>query len=371
MEQIHFDRQSALFERLPESVESVILTPSTSLQYLTDLAMIQSDRPVVVILSRDESPAIVLPKPGVGLIEELWPAEVSIYPYRDSVDPIAATRTAVSQIVDDQGPLGTVAIEFHSARLLNEDIFDEFVGWQNITNLDPYISALRAKKDDDEVEKLRRASAIIDDVLEDVIDEIEAGMTEAEAETVIYSQIMDSDADDVGSVFVASGPRSASPWAQTSERTLSRGDPVMMDVGAVCGGYYSDITRTYSLGEPQNDKWVKMYDVVHDAVRAAIDAIEPGAPVGRVDEAARSVVESAGYGDEFPHRLGHGLGLSIHEKPHVVGDNDSHLREGNAFAIEPGIYVDGLGGVRIEDNVVVTATSPDVLSTSDRELRII
>jgi len=371
MEQTHFDRQSALFERLPESIESVILTPSTSLQYLTDLAMIQSDRPVVVILSRDESPAIVLPKPGVGLIEELWPAEVSIYPYRDSVDPIAATRTAVSQIVNDRGPLGTAAIEFHSARLLNEHIFDEFVDWSNITNLDPYISELRATKDGGEIERLRRASAIIDDMLEDVIDEIEAGMTEPTVQKLIYRHIMESEADDVGSVFVASGSRSASPWAQTSKRTLSRGDPVMMDVGAVYDGYYSDITRTYSLGEPQDGEWVKIYDVVRDAVRAALDAIEPETSAGEVDDAARSVIEAAGYGDAFPHRLGHGLGLSIHEKPHVVGDSDSPLRESNAFAIEPGIYIDGLGGVRIEDNVVVTSTGPDVLSTSDRELRII
>jgi Xaa-Pro aminopeptidase len=371
MDRTYRERQAALFEALPDSIETVMLTPSTSLQYLTGLAMRPSDRPVVTILSRQHRPAVVLARPGRQLVEDQLGTDVEVHPYTDSVTPARACRDAVAEVLEDRGPLGAVAVEYWSTRLVGTDFVEGLVDWDDVERLDPYISEIRARKDDDELDNLRRACETIDAVLESVVQRIEAGMTEAEIERMIRREILESDADGVGTLFVVSGARTASPWAQTSDRTVRRGEPIMMDVGTVYQGYYSDVTRTYSLGEPDDDEWTEIYGIVQEAARDARTAVEAGVPAREIDGAARTVIEAAGYGDQFPHRLGHGLGLGVHERPVIVDDNDAPLAAGNVFALEPGIYLDGIGGVRIEDNVAVTETGVEVLSTADRSLRVI
>jgi Xaa-Pro dipeptidase len=277
----------------------------------------------------------------------------------------------VSDVLAERKTSGPVAVEYWAARLLNVDMLEGLVDWETVERLDPYISELRAHKDEEEIGKLRRASETIDAVLERVVERIEAGMTEAEIERMIHREILESEADGIGTLFVTSGPRTASPWAQTSDRTIAEGEPIMMDVGTVYQGYYSDVTRTYALGEPAENDWVEIYKIVQEAARASRTAVKPGVPAREIDRAARSVIEEAGYGEHFPHRLGHGLGLGVHENPAIVDDNDAPLAEGNTFALEPGIYIDGVGGVRIEDNVAVTASGREVLSSAPRDLKII
>jgi len=371
MEDIHLDRQSSLFDNLPTSIGTVVLSPGTSLKYLTGLSMGPSDRPFVMLLSREHKPTVILPRPGEKLVRDRLGDDIVVDPYQDSADPVKTCRQKVSSVAKERGSLGPCAFEYHSSRLLCLDIFEGSVTWDDMEPLDPYTPEMRARKDETEIEKLRQASETIDAVLEDVTDQIEPGMTESEVEKLIHRYILDSEADGIGTLFAISGPRTASPWAQTSDRKLVEGEPLMLDVGTVYEGYYSDITRTYSLGEPNEQEWVEIYEIVQSAAREARNAAGEGVSVRDVAHAARSVIKDAGYGEYYPHRLGHGIGLGVHEKPIMVDDNEAQISEGNVFALEPGIYVDGLGGVRIEDNIAVTSTGTDVLSTTPRELEII
>jgi len=371
MEDIHLDRQSSLFDNLPTSIGTVVLSPGTSLKYLTGLSMGPSDRPFVMLLSREHKPTVILPRPGEKLVRDRLGDDIVVDPYQDSADPVKTCRQKVSSVAKERGSLGPCAFEYHSSRLLCLDIFEGSVTWDDMEPLDPYTPEMRARKDETEIEKLRQASETIDAVLEDVTDQIEPGMTESEVEKLIHRYILDSEADGIGTLFAISGPRTASPWAQTSDRKLVEGEPLMLDVGTVYEGYYSDITRTYSLGEPNEQEWVEIYEIVQSAAREARNAAGEGVSVRDVAHAARSVIKDAGYDEYYPHRLGHGIGLGVHEKPIMVDDNEAQISEGNVFALEPGIYVDGLGGVRIEDNIAVTSTGTDVLSTTPRELEII
>ncbi len=167
--------------------------------------------------------------------------------------------------------------------------------------------------------------------------------------------------------IVASGPNSANPHHTTSERRLQFGDLVVLDGGATVGGYVSDITRTVALGEPGPDAR-RMYDVVLAANQAGIVAIQPGASGAEVDAAARQVIEAAGYGQYFLHRTGHGIGIEIHEPPYLYAASTTPLPVGSTFTVEPGVYIAGLGGVRIEDDVVLTELGAECLTTCERDL---
>jgi Xaa-Pro dipeptidase len=172
------------------------------------------------------------------------------------------------------------------------------------------------------------------------------------------------------STIIASGPHAANPHHSNSERTFQPGDLIVMDGGALCEGYASDITRTIALGEP-SPELRRVYDLVLAANVAGRAACRPGASGAAIDQAARAVIEAGGYGPHFLHRTGHGLGLEIHEPPYIVAGSNDPLEPGTTFTIEPGIYVASLGGVRIEDDVVITADGAESLTTFERELIIV
>jgi Xaa-Pro dipeptidase len=169
---------------------------------------------------------------------------------------------------------------------------------------------------------------------------------------------------------VLSGPKAASPHGKTGDRKIQKGDLVLFDLGVVHKGYCSDITRTVAFGEP-NEEQKAVYDVVMRAEQAAVDAVKPGVTAAALDQTARQVIEDAGYGEFFTHRLGHGLGISVHEFPSLHGLNELQLEAGMVFTIEPGVYVPGKVGVRIEDDVAVTADGVEVLTKFPKDLQII
>jgi Xaa-Pro dipeptidase len=195
-------------------------------------------------------------------------------------------------------------------------------------------------------------------------------MTEAEVLADLRKRALDSEAEAFGIGIVTSGPRTAMPHTSTSDREIEDGDPLMIDAGVLIEGYYSDITRTFAVGEPPAE-WADIYEVVREAARAGREAVAPGVALQEADRAARSVIEEAGYGDAFTHRLGHGLGLEGHEPPYLVEGNEAPFEVGHAFTVEPGVYVEGLGGVRVEDDVVLTDDGLEVLTKTPRELRIL
>ncbi|MBP1986816.1 M24 family metallopeptidase [Halolamina salifodinae] len=361
------DRVTRLFGTLPGNVDVVALSPGETLRYFTGLKMHKSERPTLVFLFRDGSPVVVHPELEGDRIEESLP-DAERYTYEDATDPVIAAQGAFERLTDERTIPEPIGAEFRSTRLLEREVFAP--DGEEVVDVENAVAAVRSRKDDGEIERMRTAVEIIEGIFQDVFELIEPGMTEIDIETEIKKRVMESDADAYGVGIVTSGERTAHAHANTGSRAVEDGDLVMIDAGVIYEGYYSDITRTVAVGEPESEL-VEIYNVVQEAAAAARDCVEPGVEFQEIDRAARTVIEDAGYGEYFPHRVGHGLGLEGHEPPYLVEGNDGTLEPGHAVTVEPGIYVPGLGGVRIEDDVVVTEDGSAVLSTSSRDLRIL
>ncbi len=197
-----------------------------------------------------------------------------------------------------------------------------------------------------------------------------SGRTEADVSHRISELLLAAGHDTADFAIVGSGPNSASPHHEPGQRVLQPGDAVVLDIGGTRADYCSDTTRTAFVGEPPAD-FVALYEVLREAQAAACDAVAPGVTAEAVDRAARDVIEDAGYGEQFFHRTGHGIGMETHEEPYIVSGNGEPLQVGHAFSIEPGIYVDGQWGARIEDIVVCTDTGGERLNRSSRELYLV
>jgi Xaa-Pro aminopeptidase len=197
-----------------------------------------------------------------------------------------------------------------------------------------------------------------------------SGSTEAEVSARIRQLLVEAGHDTADFAIVASGPNAASPHHEPGGRVIEPGDAIVLDIGGTLGGYWSDTTRTAFVGEPPPD-FVAMYEVLRAAQEAACDAVAPGTAFEDVDRAARQLIEDAGYGDRFIHRTGHGIGLDLHEDPYVVAGNREPLVAGNAFSVEPGIYIEGRWGARIEDIVICTPDGGERLNTTDRRLYLV
>jgi Xaa-Pro dipeptidase len=196
------------------------------------------------------------------------------------------------------------------------------------------------------------------------------GLTERELAQRLTAEMLDAGADSIAFMIVVAGPNGADPHAGPSERPLQNGDLLTIDCGAVHSGYIADITRTFAIGAVE-DKLREIYELVLQANAAGRAAVRPGVAAQDVDRSARAVIEAAGYGEEFFHRTGHGLGLETHEPPYIVEGNERLLEPGMLFTVEPGIYVGGLGGVRIEDDVVVTPSGAETLTHFPREWTVL
>ena len=238
----------------------------------------------------------------------------------------------------------------------------------NLTAVEGMPEKLRAVKEPQELEWIAEAVRITDGVFEIIVGELKPGMTEIEVAARIDYLIMTSAGDlSAFRTIVASGERGALPHAHPSERKLAMGDLVTMDFGAVYNGYCADLTRTVVLGEP-TDKQQEVYEVVLAAQKRAVEGIRVGMTGKEADAIAREYIAGKGYGDEFGHGLGHGLGLEIHEGPRLSAKDDSVLAAGMVVTVEPGIYMPGWGGVRIEDDVVIEEDGCRVLTSSDKNL---
>jgi Xaa-Pro dipeptidase len=234
------------------------------------------------------------------------------------------------------------------------------------------LSGLRLRKENAEVEAMRKAVQIAQSALEATIPSIKIGMTEKELSSELVMQLLKhgSEPEMPFAPIVSGGPNSANPHASPSERKLQTGDLLVVDWGAAYDGYISDLTRTFAVGEV-DDEYQKIHKIVQESNAAGRAAAKPGVQCANVDIAARGVIEKSGYGKYFTHRTGHGIGMEGHEDPYMRGDNMQLLEPGMAFTVEPGIYLPGRNGVRIEDNVVITETGADVLSDMPREIRVV
>ena len=230
------------------------------------------------------------------------------------------------------------------------------------------VEDLRMIKDASEIELIRRAARIADDGFEYLRKTLRPGMTEREAAWELEAHMRTHGADKIAfDLIVGSGPNGAMPHHQSDSRPIQAGEPIVLDLGAQVKGYHSDLTRTICLGRPQDSRFLEIYDVVLRAQEAALHGIRAGMTGIEADRIARDVIEAAGYGDNFGHGLGHGVGLAIHEGPGAGRTTEDAIPAGSTLTIEPGIYLPGWGGVRIEDLTLVGENGVQLVSHAGKE----
>jgi Xaa-Pro dipeptidase len=362
------NRISRLSALMPgANLDALVLNAGPSLVYMTGLHFHLSERPVAAIFLPDRSPVIVLPALELPKMEPLH-GVMQAFPYEE--DPSGwdkVFREALGGLNLDGKRIG---MEPRQMRMLEFRLVQAGASGAEYLDGSQLISKLRITKDKEELAAMRKAVTVAQEALEVILPSIRIGMTEKElaAELVIQLLRHGSQSDMPFAPIVSAGPNGANPHAVPSERKLQTGDLLVVDWGATVDGYVSDLTRTFTVGEPSAES-TKISEVVLEANAAGREAGSPGVPCGDVDKAARQVIEKAGYGHFFTHRTGHGIGMESHEEPYIRSDNMQLLEPGMAFTVEPGIYLPGQNGVRIEDNLVVTATGIECLSDMDREIR--
>ncbi len=367
MTQTRFDKLNASLRT--RDLDAVILNPGPTLKYLTGLSFHLMERPVVLFAAKGQTPAIVLPELELQKVASL-PYALQVFAYGENPSEWGEVfRKAVQALGLDGKRIG---VEPRALRLLEFQYVKESAPNAEFPDASVVLAGLRLRKEAAEVEAMRKAVKIAQSALEATLPLIKIGMTEKELSAELVVQLLrhGSDAEMPFSPIVSGGPNSANPHASPSERKLQAGDLLVVDWGAAYEGYISDLTRTFAVGEVDAE-YQKIHKIVQEANAAGRAAAQPGAPCANVDKAAREVIEKAGYGKYFTHRTGHGIGMEGHEDPYMRGDNMQLLEPGMAFTVEPGIYLPGRNGVRIEDNVVITETGADVLSNMPREIRVV
>ncbi len=350
-------------------LDAMALIPGPSLRYLTGVSFHLMERPIIGLFPAEGAPGLVLPsfevsKAGTSALDfNCFTYSEDLVSYAQAVAEAAeALNLAGAQIGVE--PLG---MRFQEASLMRQALPDS-----QLVDAGKMTVSLRVTKDRGEVESIRRAVEVAEAAIQATLPKIGPGMSEKEVAGELTVQLLraGSEPELPFSPLVAGGPNSALPHASASDRELQVGELLLIDWGARIDGYCSDLTRMFALGEVDQE-FLQIHEVVRRANDAARQAAGPGTPAGEVDRAARRVIEEAGYGEQFLHRTGHGIGLEAHEAPYIRRDNDEPLGEGMAFTIEPAVYLEGRGGVRIEDDVVVTRSGVETLSTLVRDLEIL
>ena len=342
-------------------LDALYLSSPVSIAYLTGLFANPHERLMGLAIRGERATLIVPALERQKAAERAQHAEVESW--RDGEDPYALVAEALGGAVE-------IGVEKEHLSLHAAEVITTRTGASELVDVGGEIRRLRLTKNDDEVVKLARAAAITDAAGEQVLARLRAGQSEVDAAFMIGSVIGELGGALAFPSLVQSGPNSALPHLEPSNRKLARGDFVLLDFGAAFAGYKADMTRVAVVGEP-NPKQREIHKVVLEAHDAAIAAVRPGVTTGDVDAAARRVIDAAGYGENFFHRIGHGLGLEDHEDPSMDPGSHTALEPGMVFTVEPGIYIPGFGGVRIEDDVVVTEGGCRVLTQADRSLRVV
>ncbi|ADJ15898.1 M24 family metallopeptidase [Halalkalicoccus jeotgali] len=341
--------------------ECLVLFPGPNLQYLTGFRDEPMERHFLLFVPREGEPVFLAPTMYDDQLADTWVSDTRLWD--DGEDP----REYIEEILSHLDP---------ECLLVDDRLWARFTqDLQAVTDAEfglasEVLADLRLKKDEAEIDAIRRASALTDRVSEEIRTLDAIGMTERDLAREIESQLADAGGEGPSfETIVAAGPNGARPHHRHGDREIEAGDPVVLDFGTRLDGYPSDQTRTVVFGGDPPTGFEAVHDVVREAQGAAVEAIAPGVPAEAVDRAAREVIEDAGYGEQFTHRTGHGVGIEVHEPPYIVDGNSRALEAGMVFSVEPGVYLDGEFGVRIEDLVVVTAEGCERLNDSPRDWR--
>jgi Xaa-Pro aminopeptidase len=356
-------RAQAEMER--QGIDWLIISPSSDLVYMMGYPAHTSERLTALATPRrGGEPFVVVPRLEAPRLEDRDDLHdiIDRRVWDETENPI---RLLAQGLGDPQGQTIAVSDQMWSGFLLK--LMDACPG-ARFVNADAVLKELRLIKAQDEIAFMREAGRLTDEVWNEFVETATlAGKTELEVGRILAELMGKKGLGAPAFMIVASGPGSASPHYMTSTKVIQEGDAVVFDFGGNIEGYKSDITRTVHVGEP-SEEFRKVYAVVDEARKAAFAVVRPGAPCESIDIAARKVITDAGYGEYFIHRVGHGLGLDVHEAPYMVGGDTTPLRPGMVFSDEPGIYIPGKFGIRIEDTVLCTEDGGEFLNNARHDL---
>jgi Xaa-Pro dipeptidase len=342
-------------------LDAALVTRPVSIAYLTGVRVDPHER-LMALAIRPDRATLILPAIERENAERAK-TDADIASWRDGEDPYRLVHDALAGAV-------RLGVEKEHMTLAVADVLRERLHTREMFDMALEIRRLRRTKSPVELEKLAHAAAITDAATEEILSRLHGGQTELEVALAIGASIAAAGGTPAFETIVLSGPNSALPHGRPSGQRLREGDLVLLDFGAAYDGYCADTTRVAVVGAP-TARQREIHGLVLAAHDAAIDAVRAGATTGDVDSAARKVIETAGLGDRFFHRTGHGLGLEAHEDPSLDPGSKAVLEVGMVFTVEPGIYIPGWGGVRIEDDVVVEADGCRLLTKADRSLRTV
>lgn len=363
---VHRQRlERATAEAAARGIGALLVTPSADYEYLLGYRAPALERLTCLILSVDGPPTLVLP----GLEEPLarhamgdLADGIEIMPWDETDDPFRLVSARLGGVLR----VGLQDQMWSRFVLRLRALLDP----AELVDASPAIGAVRRVKQPEEVDRLRAAAGSADAAMRAITGEQLSGRTEAEVSRRINQLLLEFGHDSADFAIVGSGPNSASPHHEPGERVIKVGDAVVLDIGGTRAGYCSDTTRTAFVGEPPPD-FAAMYGVLRLAQAAACAAVAPGVPARNIDQAARRIIDEAGYGAAFFHRTGHGIGMEVHEEPYIVESNPEPVVAGNAFSVEPGIYIEGQWGARIEDIVVCTDAGGERLNSNSTDLYVV
>jgi Xaa-Pro aminopeptidase len=357
-------RQRAVSQAAVAGLTGVLVTPGPDLVYFTGYQpTATTERITMLVLQEGGEAALIVPAlERADAASAAGAAGLGLRDWTDGSDPYGTT----AELLD---PRGRYAIS-DSAWAMHVLGLQEALPRSSYVAMTSALPMLRAVKDADELDRLARAGAAADASFEQILDVPFAGRRETEVAADLARFLRENGHSAVEFTVVGSGPNGANPHHEVGERVIEDGDMVVLDFGGTKDGYGSDTTRTVHVGDPTEEER-DVYETVRRAQQAAFEAVRPGVACQEIDRAARRVITDAGYGERFVHRTGHGIGLSTHEPPYLVEGETQLLEAGMCFSIEPGVYLPGRFGVRIEDIVAVTDDGGRRLNDTSRELQIV
>jgi Xaa-Pro dipeptidase len=352
-------------EVLSHGLDGIALMPGPNMLYLSGIHVHLSERPIVLFIPADDEPAIIIPGLEAEKARMAGIPEDRIFAWSDEEGHTGAFQQACAHLELSDYLLGVEALYM---RVLELELLHRYAPGLTTAHAEPIMATLRMVKDQQELAAMQQAVNAAETAMQQLLPRIQIGQTEKQIAAMLSQALTEagSQANPFGPI-VSAGPNAASPHAVPTDRPIQAGDLLVIDWGAIIDDYPADITRTYAVGR-LDDESVRIYEAVKRANMAAKAVAGPGATGRAIDRAARSVINDYGFGKYFIHRTGHGLGLEVHEPPYIAENNIEPLSLGNVFTIEPGIYIPGKNGVRIEDDVVITAGGCRSLTSLSREL---
>jgi Xaa-Pro dipeptidase len=349
-----------------KDLDAVVIVHPTNVAYVSGFHATPYERLIALVLTREGELSLVVPSLEQEEAEHALDGNGRLLVWQDAEGPANAVGEALGLLPSD----ARIGIEHEFLTVERLGVLKSQLPGGTFSDFGRVLAGLRMTKDDNELELIRRAAAVADQVVGEVaVGAVRAGVTESEASLKCAQAIEAAGGTVQGRPLVLTGARAALPHGSPGTTRFEEGAFVLCDFAFTVDGYWTDISRTFVVGEPSTQQR-EMFQVVRTAQQAAVGSVAGGVTAASIDRAARAVIEDAGFGEYFIHRTGHGLGLDVHEPPYLNGANEEPLRAGMVLTIEPGVYISNVGGVRIEDVVVVTDNGSEVLTEAPITLSV-